>query len=87
MRRCLETVLRDVERQVDIPASIVLPDDPSPQTFVSTALVAALMALLDCIEATTEDEATEDLSRCRFGIMAEHGLELTFHAPGSDEVH
>jgi hypothetical protein len=88
--RCLETVLRDVEREVDIPATILLPDDPRPQTFVSTALVTAMCGLLDEIETRAEGEGDEDLAdlcRVRFEIMVAHGLVLSFEAPTSDAVH
>ncbi len=85
---CLEMVLRD-ERGVDIPATIMLPDDrgSQPEIFISSRLVTDLFQLLDFIERNTDDEVAADHCRRRFSIMIAHGLDLEFSGPTSQGVH
>ena len=87
--QCVEVVFHDAERNVDMPATILLPDDrgSQPQVFVSAQLVSELFKLLNLIELETEDEEIALLCRERFGIAVEHGLVLEFPVPSSDEVH
>ncbi len=90
-QRFLQIAYHDAKRGVEVPATILLPDDISPPPFfISSALVTALFKLLDTIEELADDqgdEALADLCRERFEIMVAHGLELSFEAPTSDAVH
>ena len=90
-QRYLEIAYHDAERNVEVPATILLPDDiVPPPIFVSSALVTALFKLLDAIETEATDHGDEELAdmcRVRFDIMVAGGLEVSFEAPTSDEVH
>ncbi len=90
-QRVLQIAYHDAVRGVEVPATILLPDEiVPPPIFVSSGLVTALFKLLDAIETTSTDHGDEevaDMCRVRFEIMVAAGLELSFEAPTSDEVH
>ena len=87
--RYFETVFHDVDRNVDVPATILLPDDSNSQPLIllSAQLVTALFSLLDLIETQTDDEETALLCQQRLAIAVEHGLTVEFGEIVSNRVH